>query len=201
MTSTRIRLAALAVAMTGLPAAAAEGPPDASKLLTPAVGTIFWTVLTFLSLLLLLRKVAWKPLLGAIEARERSIRDQIDQARSDREEAERLTAQQRELLAAARRERAEAVEQGKRDGERVRAEILDEARQQGERVLQESRAQVEAGLRRARGELRATAVDLAILAAEKLVSRNLDDPTQRRLVEEHLADLERRSGGSTALPS
>ena len=60
---------------------------------------------------------------------------------------------------------------------------------------------VAAGLRKARGELRTTAVDLAILAAEKLLVRNLDDDTQRKLVEEHLADLERQSGGSRPTPS
>ena len=201
MRSTRTLFVTLAVAATGLPASASGGAPDASKLLTPAVGTIFWTAVTFLALVLLLRKVAWGPLLGAIETRERSIRDQFDQARNDREEAERLIAQHRELIAAARRERAEAVDQGRRDAEKVRAEILDEARKQRERVLEESQAQVEAGLRKARGELRATAADLAILAAEKLVSRNLDDATQRRLVEEHLAELERRAGGSSAPPS
>ncbi len=107
----------------------------------------------------------------------------------------------RELLAAARRERAEAVDQGKRDAEKIRAEILDEAKRQRDQVLAESQSQVEAGLRKARADLRTTAVDLAILAAEKLLTKNLDEPTQRKLIEEHLADLERRSGESASLPS
>jgi anthranilate phosphoribosyltransferase len=60
---------------------------------------------------------------------------------------------------------------------------------------------LEAGVRKAHADLRADTVGLAILAAEKLLSRSLDDATQRRLVEEHLADLERRAGESSALPS
>lgn len=170
-------------------------------MLTPNVGTIFWTFLTFLSLMVLLRKFAWKPLLGAIDAREQSIRDSFEQARKDCEQAQRLVAEQRELLSAARRERAEAVDLGKRDAEKVKAEILAEAKKQREQVLEDTQAQIDAGMRKAREDLRGTAVDLAILAAGKLLTKNLDDATQRSLVEEHLADLERRSGDSSSLPS
>ncbi len=167
----------------------------------PEIGTIFWTLLTFLTMVWILKRFAWKPLLAAIDAREKSIRDAIEQADRDRTQAEGLVKEHRELLADARRERAEAVDQGKRDAERVRDEILAKARAQRDQVLKQTEEQVEAGLRKARGELRSTAVDLAILAAEKLLTRNLDDATQRKLVEEHLADLERRSGGSTPMPS
>jgi F-type H+-transporting ATPase subunit b len=189
-----------AVVAASLPSWASEGAPDGAALLTPKWGTMFLTAVTFLLLAWILGKFAWKPLLGAIDAREQSIRDTIDRAGKDQEEAAALLAQQRELVATARRERAEAVEQGKRDAETVKAEILDEARQQREQVLKETQSQVEAGLRKARSDLRGTAVDLAILAAEKLLAKNLDDPTQRRLVEEHLSELERQSGDSP-LPS
>jgi len=181
--------------------ASSEGGAGGAALLTPQIGTIFWTFVTFIALVILLRRFAWKPLLGAIDAREQSIRDSFDEAQKNRDEAESLVGEHRELLAAARRERAEAVEQGKRDAEKVKSEILDEAKAQRARVLEETQGQIDAGLRRAHSELRATAVDLAIQAAEKLLSRNLDDATQRRLVEEHLAELERNSGDSPPLPS
>ena len=179
--------------------AASEGGGGA--LLQPEIGTIFWTLVTFLIMLGILRRFAWNPLLGAIDAREKSIRDALQQADRDREQVEALLKEQRDLVAEARRERAEAVELGKRDAEKIKDEILGKARAQRDQVLKQTEEQVEAGLRKARGELRATAVDLAILAAEKLLTRSLDDATQRKLVEEHLADLERQSGGSTHLPS
>jgi F-type H+-transporting ATPase subunit b len=184
----------------GTAAAASEGGGGAS-VLTPEIGTIFWTLVTFLIMLLILKRVAWGPLLGAIDAREKSIRDAIEKADSDREQVAGLVAEHKALLAEARRERAEAVEQGKRDAEKVRSEILAKAREQSEQVRKQTEDQVEAGLAKARDELRASAVDLAILAAEKLLSRNLDDATQRKLVEEHLADMARQSGDSTSLPS
>lgn len=194
-------VAAVGAVVAGAPSWASEGGAGGAALLTPQIGTIFWTFLTFIALVFLLGKFAWKPLLGAIDAREQSIRGSFDQARKDREEAESLLGEHRDLLAAARRERAEAVEQGKRDAEQVKSEILEEAKRQRDQVLKETQTQVEAGLRKAHADLRADTVGLAIQAAEKLLTKSLDDATQRRLVEEHLADLERRSGDSSTLPS
>jgi len=165
-----IRKTSTAILILGASAPAlATGDAGAggAALLTPQIGTIFWTVVTFISLLWLLRRFAWGPLIGAVEAREKSIADTIDAAKSDRSEAETLLQQHRDLLAEARRERAEAVEQGRRDAEAVKAEILDEARKQRDHLLKQTEAQLEAGMSQA-------PVDLAIGAAEKLLAERLD---------------------------
>lgn len=175
--------------------AASEGGGGAS-LIEPQLGTIFWTTITFLVLVVLLGRFAWKPLLGALEQREKSIQTTIDQARTDREQAEALLRQQRELLDQARRERAEALSAGQRDAEKLKAEILAEARAQREQLLKQTEAQIQAGMRQARAELRELAADLAIQAASKLLERNLDAATQKRLVEEYLRELERSGSGS-----
>jgi len=106
-------LLAAAASLTALPTLASGG--GGGSLVDPNPGTIFWTIVTFVLLLFLLGRFAWKPLIGAIEAREKSIQDDLEQAASGRSEVESLVAEQRELLTSARRERAEAVEQGKRD--------------------------------------------------------------------------------------
>jgi len=197
-----IQLAAaiLLIVAVGQPALAAGGEVNGVDLLKPTYGTVFWTAVTFVVLLFVMRKYAWGPLIGAIDAREQSIRDSFEQAAKDRDEAEKLIEEHRALIADARRERASAVEAGKRDAEKVRAQMLDEAKKQRDQVLADTQSQIDASVRTAQDELRATAVDLAVQAAGKLLTRNLDDPTQRRLVEEHLADLE-RSGDSSSLPS
>jgi F-type H+-transporting ATPase subunit b len=171
------------------------------ELIQPQLGTVFWTLLTFAIMVALLGRYAWKPLLGALEAREGSIRDSLDHARREREEAAGLLEQQRSLLTEARRERAEALAQGRRDAEKLKAEIIDEAQRQREQLLRQADAQLATSVRRARAELRAFTSDLAIQAAGKLLSKNLDEPTQRRLVEEYLDDLERSAPPSGSLPS
>jgi F-type H+-transporting ATPase subunit b len=202
MNTLRRAVIAASFAAAALPALASSegGGGGGGALIQPQIGTVFWTLITFLLLLALLGRFAWKPLLGALQHREESIQESIDKARDDREEAEELLRQHHALLDQARRERAEAVSEGQRDAEKLKAEILDEARRQREQLLAQTQSQVDAGLRQARGELRAVAVDLAIQAAEKLLTRNLDDATQRKLVEDYLADLE-KSGDSSSLPS
>jgi F-type H+-transporting ATPase subunit b len=170
---------------------ASEGGGGGSLLIQPQFGTIFWTLITFLILMFLLGRYAWKPLLGAVDAREKGIRDTIETARQQREESQRILEEHKSLLNQARRERAEAVEAGRRDAERVKGEILEEARRQREHLVAQTEAQLAASLRQARVELKGEVASLAIQAAGKLLAKNLDEPTQRRLVEEYIADLER----------
>lgn len=194
----------LAFAWTA-PVLASEGAEGGggggSALITPQFGLIFWTVITFLALLFLLSKFAWGPILKAMNAREAGIKGDLDTARREREEAQRILEEQRALLNQARKERADAVEEGRRDAERLKADILDDARKQREQLVQQAQVQIDAGLRQARSELKGEAADLAIRAAGKLLGKNLDDATQRRLVEDYLADLERLGSGSDAQPN
>ena len=188
------------VLASGSAVASSEGGGGlGQKLIEPHFGTIFWTLITFILMLVVLRKYAWGPILGALDAREKSISDDLEQARNERENAEALVQEHRDLVAQARRERAEALAQGQRDAEKVGAEILEEARRQREQVLKQTEEQVESAIAQARAEMRGITADLAIKAAEKLLTKNLDDATQRELVEAYLTDLERT--GSSGLPS
>lgn len=200
----RLSAASLLVLAWVAPVCASEGAEAASKggnaLITPEIGLIFWTLVTFLVLLFLLSKFAWGPIINAMNAREDGIKNDLDHARKEREEAQRLLEDHRGLLNQARRERAEAVEAGRKDAERLKAEILEEARKQREQLMQQAERQIDAGLRQARAELKGEAADLAIRAAGRLMGKNLDDQTQRRLVEDYLTDLERLGSGSDSTP-
>jgi F-type H+-transporting ATPase subunit b len=186
----RLFTAAVSVALASA-ASASEGAASGNALIQPQIGTILWTAITFVILMFLLGRYAWKPLLAAVDAREKGIRDKIETARQQREESQRILEEHKALLNQARRERAEAVEAGRRDAERVKGEILEEARRQREQLVAQTETQLAASLRQARAELKGEVANLAIQAAGKLLAKNLDDPTQRRLVEDYIADLER----------
>lgn len=194
-------LAMLAWAAPAYASESAGAGGGGSALITPHIGLIFWTLVTFLLLLLLLSKFAWGPILGAMNAREEGIKGDLDNARREREDAQRLLEEHRAMLVLARKERADAVEAGRRDAERLKAEILEEARKQREQLMKQAEAQIDAGLRQARAELKGEAADLAIRAAGKLMGKNLDDATQRRLVEDYLTGLEHFGSGSNRPPS
>ncbi len=196
----RLLSGAVALASATGAAVAAEGG-GGSALIEPKIGTIFWTSLTFLLLAFLLGRYAWRPLLGALDDRQRSIEDSLAKAKRERDEAARMLDEHKGLVAQAHRERAEAVAKGEQDAEKLKAEILEQARQQRDQLMKQTDQQIKAGIAQARDALRSTTADLAIRAAGKLLAKDLDDATHRRLVEDYLAGLEGPSGGLDSRPS
>lgn len=180
---------------------AEAGSKGGSALITPEIGLMFWTLVTFVVLMFLLSRFAWGPIIRAMNTREEGIKSDLENARKERADAARLLDEHRALINQARRERAEAVDAGRRDAERLKAEILEEARKQREQLMQQAESQIAAGLRQARSELKAAAADLAIQVAGMLMGKNLDDVTQRRLVDDYLADLERLGSSSDTQPN
>jgi F-type H+-transporting ATPase subunit b len=159
------------------------------RLILPEPGLIVWTIITFGLLLVVLRVVAWKPILGVIEERERAIRESLDSSRRAREEAEAALEENRRILADARRTAGEIVQRGERDAERAKGEILEAARKEQEDVVRRARETIEREMRQAVREIRSVAADLALAAAEKLLEARMDEGADRRLVEKYLDEL------------
>src|SRR4029077_11371384 len=99
-----------------------------NPLVQPDPGLFIWTIITFLVLLGLLAKFAWKPLLAALDERQQSIRKALDDARKAKQELEGLHAESAKLLAQARSEAAEIVSRSRSDADRFREEMKDKAR-------------------------------------------------------------------------
>ena len=162
---------------------AAKGP------LTVEFGLMFWTVIVFIALLLLLRKFAWPALLGAVEARERALEEQIAQAERDRAEAARLLAEHQKLVAEARSSAHSLLAEARTAAEKERALGLEKARQEQEELLERARRDIMAERDRAVVELRREAVDLSLAAASRLIGERLDSDRDRKIVQEYLAGL------------
>ena len=160
-----------------------------SNLITPDPGTILWTLITFAVLATLPAKFAWKPLLQTLEERERTIRESIEQAQKARAEAEETLRRNQEILAQARRETTLIIEQGKREAEGLRGEILAQARKEARDLVEQGKKQVQFEQKQAIEQLRRQVADLAIQAAERLISRSLDDAKQRELLDDYVRGL------------
>jgi F-type H+-transporting ATPase subunit b len=163
-------------------------------LLNPNVGLAIWTIVTFVIVLLVLRRFAWKPILASMEAREAGIRRLIDDAEAAREEADRLLEEYNRRLAEARAEGQKLVAEAKEAGERVRAETLDRARAEAEGIVARAGAEIDLERRKALAEIRERAVDLAIGAAERVLEESLNEERHRRVAEDYLKELEVRPG-------
>ncbi|HXI01746.1 MAG TPA: F0F1 ATP synthase subunit B [Candidatus Saccharimonadales bacterium] len=164
-----------------------------NPLLSPQTGTIIWTLVTFIALLIGLRIFAWKPILGLLEEREKTIRDSLDSARKAREEAEAHLQESREALRKARQEMASVIEKGQKEAEKIRAELMDKAHKDAEATRHRGLEEIEREKRAAIAEIRASAADLAVAAAGRIVASSMDESAQRRIVSEFLEEMEKGS--------
>lgn len=160
------------------------------ELLTPNLGVAVWTILTFLVVLLVLRRYAWKPILESMEARERGIQQLIDDAEKTRAEAQALLDEYQRQLAEARAEGQQILAQGKAAAAHVREEMLEQARAEAESLVARASHEIDLERRKALAEIRERAVDLAIGAATKVIQESLDEEHHRRIVESYLQEIE-----------
>ncbi len=152
-------------------------------------GLILWTILTFVVVLLILRKSAWKTLLGALTAREEKIRTSLEQAERAQQEAVRLLEENRKQLALADEQSQRIIREGRDLGERLKAEILEKANGGAQHMIQQAKDEIAREKEKALQQLRAEVADLAIGAAGKILDANLDSARHRQLVDEAIKDM------------
>lgn len=147
---------------------------------------IFWELVSFGILAWILYKFAFPPILDALETRERKIRDSIDQAEQNRLTAEqRLQAYEAKLSGAAQEAEAIVVE-AKAKAQRLLEENEQRLRADSQRIQAETAQEIERERRKALQDIRGEAADMALLVAEKVLTRTLSDDDHRRLAQEAL---------------
>ena len=186
---TLVRSVAL-LAITAAPALAQEAAPSGGgSLLSVNYGLMAWTLIIFVILAAVLAKFAFGPITASVEAREQALEEAISAARRDREEAARLLAEHRAQLDAARGEAQKIIADGRAAAERVRADLIEQAHAEQASMLARSRQEIEGERARALMELRREAVDLAIAGAGRVIEKNLDQASNRQLVENYLSSV------------
>jgi F-type H+-transporting ATPase subunit b len=172
-----------------------EPAGEAAQQFTPFsinTGMMFWTLLIFGLLLVVLWRFGYPALLRSVQEREARIAKQLADAERANAEAQRLLAEHREALAAARTEAQDIVGGAKVVAQKEREQLLEHTREEQERMLERARKEIGAERDKAILALRREAVDLSIAAASRLVEANLDTEANRRLVQEYLATIERQ---------
>jgi F-type H+-transporting ATPase subunit b len=167
-----------------------------NPLVQPDPGLFIWTIVTFLVLLTLLAKFAWRPLLQALDSRQAAIRKALDDAQLARQELERLQLDAVEIIRKARVEAEAVIAESRSDAERLREEMKQKARAEANAIVRNAERQIQLETGRALQQIRHEAVDLSVLIASKLIQRNLSKEDNERLIEETLkqVETERRVG-------
>lgn len=169
---------------------AAEQAADAHpSLLSPNGGLMFWTLLIFVLLWVILSKAAFKPITKAVEDREAALQEAIDAAKRDRDAAAALLAEQKTQIAGARDEAQRVIAEGRTVGEQLKNKMLDETRAEQQAILERARREIAVERDKAIVELRREAADLAIKGASKVIEKNLDNDTNRKIVDSFLASI------------
>lgn len=158
-------------------------------LITPGFGLVFWTIITFLFLLLILRKFAWKPILGAVEEREVGIKSALESAENARKEMENLKADNERILNEARAEREAMLKEAREIKNKMIADAKNEAQSQANKMIEQAQIAIESEKKAAMAELRNQVATLSVDIAEKVVREELSNKDkQLKLVESMLSD-------------
>lgn len=163
----------------------------ANSLTSPAIGLIVWSVIIFLIFFFLLTKFAWKPVLGAIKAREEMIKGSLESAARAREEMKKLQSDNEAILRKAREEREEILKEARDVRDKLISEAKIKATEEAEKLVEKARTGIESEKRKALAEINEQVANLSVDIASKLLGEKLKTtPEQSKLIDTYLKDLD-----------
>jgi F-type H+-transporting ATPase subunit b len=161
-----------------------------NPLVQPDPGLFIWTILTFLVLVTLLARFAWRPLLRALEERQATIARSLDDAQRARQELERLQQESARIVAGARVEAEAIVSRSRADAESLREELKQKSRAEAATIVKNAERQIQFETARAVQQIRHEAIELSVAIAAKILQRHVSKEDNEVLIEEALKQVE-----------
>jgi len=161
------------------------------KLLQPDLGLIFWTIVNFTLLALLLAKFAWKPIISAIEAREKKVADDIAAAQNAKEEAKKIEENLKRELENSSKNAALRLEEATKAAQKEREQILQEAQNRAQNLIVRAKEEINFETQKAIAEVKKEIADTTLLAAKKIVAKESNLQTNKAMVEELLNEIKK----------
>lgn len=159
-------------------------------LITPDLGLVFWTGLTFIILMFILAKFIWKPLMAVVNKREESIQSALDLAKKTNAEMEKLKTQNENLLREARIERDEMIKEAKETTVQMVEGAKAKAKEEADKIVENARISIVAEKNAAMTELRNEVAGIALEIAEKILRKELStDDKQKQLAQSFADDI------------
>jgi len=180
------------VALTGAVAWAEEAAPppgEGSQIPPTDWGLQIWTLVTFVVLLVLLAKFAFKPIAQALDRRGETIKKSIEEAEKQRVEAKKLMEDYQKQIADARNEAGKIIEESRQLGERVRKEVVEKANSEASAVVQRAQEEIQRQKEKGVQELKDTVANLSVQIASKVLEKEVNEATHRQLIDNLIKDL------------
>ena len=153
------------------------------------IALLLTNIFAFLLFVFLLKKYAWGPLLAMLDARRERIKSDFDEAAKELDDAKKLRAQFDAKMSEIKGIEREKVQEAVKRGEAIAVTLEQNAREKTGEYLSKAEGEIERDVRAARLDLRKQTVDMAIMAAEKIIKEKLDDQKHRQMVEEFITRL------------
>jgi F-type H+-transporting ATPase subunit b len=166
---------------------AVEG--ESGNLLDVNPGLIFWTVITFIILLLILKKLAWKPILTALDQRENSIKDALEKAEKARLDSLQALEENKASIAKAEEESRKIIDQSRTYAETLKSQMLDQSKLQAKKIVDDAAVEIQRKQDAAFNELKGQIAEIAITAAEKILNEKLDKEAQQKIIDRYISDI------------
>ena len=167
----------------------ASSASHAPGVMTPDVTMVILTWVAFISLLIILHKYAWKPILDGLEKREKIIRSAIEHADRAREELAKVEEKRIQILAQANNQ-AKALIESSRQGALEAVKIIQEkAKEEAKILLENARREINEEKEKAQADLREESAHIAVTLAGKLIEANLDDERNRKLINRIIKEI------------
>ena len=160
------------------------------KLLQPNFGLIFWTIVNFLILVILLAKFAWKPIINALDAREKKIKEDISSAQLARDEAQKIQQEMEAKLEELSSQSAQKLKEAQEIANEEKKKILDSAATQANAMVEQAKAEIAGETQKAIEALKAQMADTTLLALKKIITKQEDEFSSRKQVEKVLKEIE-----------
>ena len=158
------------------------------ELVTPDFGLLFWQVLTFLTVLFVLSRFAWKPIMNGLKEREESIENALAEAKKAREEIAGLKADNENLLAEARKERDKMLQEAQQLANNLVQDAKEKAGKESQALISAAKAEIDLSKDAALAELKNYLASTSLMIAEKVIRKNLsNDAAQQELVKDLLS--------------
>ncbi len=161
------------------------------KLLSPDIGLMFWTIVTFLSLVFILKAFAWGPLLKAIDEREARLKADLDGAEESHKKAESLKGDLEAKMQGLEAKGREILEAAGKEGDSLRAKLKSEAESDAAKIREKTKAELGEERERLVRELRKDVAELSLLAAERLVKKTVDAGVQKSVLDDFFKELDK----------
>ena len=155
-------------------------------------GLMVWTLVTFVALLLILKKFVWGPILAAVDRREESLRQMFEAAEKAKLQAQQLIESYEQQLAAAREEVDKIIENGKIRAGKAADGIIAQAHEESRDLVERAKAEIIRERDEAAAQIRDGVVKISLEAAERLIMKTLEEADHRRFIEQTIAEIETR---------